>query len=381
MRTITEIMNACYTDNGIIKIPSEKIDKKLFSKVKKHFETHGFKWKGGKTWGFAPLDDKLSAEEALASILEEPEDDLRQKYQFFETPPSLVNDLLLFANCFPSNEQVKILEPSGGRGAIIKAIMERMGDKAEIYTCELWDANREFLSKKFPNVKIIGEDFLQLKGYEDYFDFIIANPPFTKGTDIKHVMKMYECLAYDGCFASMTSTSWLNTNNKANQEFNDFLDRIDAGYNSFNNQEFKGAGTTINTLLVYGQKHDDRQAIKSHLKCIEDLLWHCGVIDINPDKTYEQLCTLEKKYNELATKYCNGDIETNQWNQIQNQAELEVQKLFNNKLEGLFINSDPRGYIFKIDGQAMKQWYADINMITDMGQAAIPAYKFKTVLS
>jgi hypothetical protein len=61
-----------------------------------------------------PYLDKLMGGESI---------NIQKEYQFFETPDMLADELVLRANIKESN---KILEPSAGQGAIVKAINRKV---------------------------------------------------------------------------------------------------------------------------------------------------------------------------------------------------------------------------------------------------------------
>ena len=88
-----------------------------------------------------------------------------------------------------------ILEPSAGRGALIKAINKVLPDK--IVDCyEIMELNKTFLNK-IPTANLIGSDFLRFN-ITNLYDKIIANPPFRNNQDIDHIRKMFSCLKEGG---------------------------------------------------------------------------------------------------------------------------------------------------------------------------------------
>ena len=62
-----------------------------------------------------------------------------------------------------------------------------MSDR-EIQYCELDETNRNYLHE-IGNLEHVGDDFLKFN--EMTFDRIIANPPFAKNQDCKHIKHMY----------------------------------------------------------------------------------------------------------------------------------------------------------------------------------------------
>ncbi len=75
-----------------------------------------------------------------------------------------------------------------------------------------------------------------------------------------------------------------------------------------------------------------------------------------------KLLVLEKRGNQAATDYCNGEngMGEAQWEFEKEHLMKEVLKAFGAKeMTGLFINGDPRGYALKIDDDKVKTFYPD----------------------
>ena len=104
----------------------------------------------------------------------------------------IVNQLVDLAEIQPYQS---ILEPSAGRGAIVKGILDRYSSDVDIDMCELLDLNYNYLKDNFieqnsnTSLHLLQEkDFLKLP-IEKKYHRIIANPPFNKNQDIKHILK------------------------------------------------------------------------------------------------------------------------------------------------------------------------------------------------
>ena len=142
------------------------------------------------------------------------------------------------------HEDEKILEPSAGTGAIIDAIHRSCPDI--IVDCyELMPENKEILSKK-DNIRILGDDFTKCDVAQ--YDKIIANPPFSKNQDIRHVRRMYECLNPGGVLAAITGPHWELGSESECKDFRQWLKdnggfkyEIEAG-------AFKESGTGTKTI-------------------------------------------------------------------------------------------------------------------------------------
>lgn len=146
-----------------------QFNKKFYAEAKKWIEEAGGSWQGGKIQGFTfPFNP-----ERVFSVLKEGKRcNLQQDYQFFETPADVADWLVMLAGGI--HEDDTVLEPSAGRGALIKAI-HRACPSVVVKCYELMPENREFLHT-LDNVILLDEDFT--KDSVGSYTKIIANPPF-----------------------------------------------------------------------------------------------------------------------------------------------------------------------------------------------------------
>ncbi len=109
---------------------------------------------------------------------------------FFGTPVPLANRVVSLVDL---RAGMRVLEPSGGAGALVAAVL-RLAPTALLYAAELLDDNRAKLQTL--GVELIGRDFLAID-HESLppFDALVGNPPFDKGADTKHVTWMVRFLA------------------------------------------------------------------------------------------------------------------------------------------------------------------------------------------
>ena len=112
---------------------------------------------------------------------------------FYPTPKNLLEKLLEPAKkkyWGSSGYEISgtILEPSAGKGDIVNYLLSNVDAKdLEIHALEIEDELRASLSaidnEKFA---VIGSDFMKFEFYDNY-DYIIMNPPFSKGAE--HLLK------------------------------------------------------------------------------------------------------------------------------------------------------------------------------------------------
>ncbi len=242
---VKEIMKHCTLEDNVLKLPKVQFNKKYYLEAKKWIEEAGGSWQGGMIQGFTfPFNP-----ERVFSILKRGERcNLKQEYQFFETPAEVADWLVMLAGGIQENDTV--LEPSAGRGALIKAI-HRACPSVIVECYELMPENREFLNT-LGNIILLGEDFT--KGNAGYYTKIIANPPFSDNKDIEHVRMMYDRLKSGGVMAAITSRHWTFTSEKKCADFRKWLEEVHAETHEIQSGEFKDSGTNIGTMAVVIKK-------------------------------------------------------------------------------------------------------------------------------
>lgn len=236
-----EVLKQCTIEGNIVKLPNIQLERKLYQEVAKALKLIGGKWKGGKVFGFV-FNENPS--ELLEQISNGEKRNLKKEFQFFATPDDLCDDLVFEAQIEPFH---KILEPSAGQGAIVKAI-NRLFPNTKVDCFELMPVNKNILIK-IPEVNFIGDDFLETKE-ENVYDRIIANPPFANNSDILHIQKMYKCLKKGGRLVTIASKHWQLSNNKKESEFREWLYNVHADIIEIESGRFKESGTLISSLML-----------------------------------------------------------------------------------------------------------------------------------
>jgi predicted RNA methylase len=239
--SVEEILRHCTLEDNVLKLPQVQFNKKSYAEAKKWIEEAGGSWQGGKVQGFT---FPFNAERVFSILREGKRCNLQQDFQFFATPPEVADWLVMLAGGVHEDE--KVLEPSAGTGSIIDAIHRSCPDV--IVDCyELMPENKEILSKK-DNIRILGDDFTKCDVAQ--YDKIIANPPFSKNQDIRHVRRMYECLNPGGVLAAITGPHWEFGSESECKDFRQWLE--DNGGKKFEIEEgtFKESGTGTKTIAI-----------------------------------------------------------------------------------------------------------------------------------
>ena len=242
---VEEILKHCTLENNILKLPQVQFSKKSYAEAKKWIEEAGGSWQGGKVQGFTfPFNPKR-----VFSVLKEGKRcNLQQDYQFFETPADVADWLVMLAGGI--HEDDTVLEPSAGRGALIKAI-HRACPSVMVECYELMPENREFLHT-LNNVILLDEDFT--KDSVGSYTKIIANPPFSGNQDIEHVRLMYDRLEEGGTLAAITSQHWKFASEKKCIDFRNWLKEVHGEVFEISAGEFKESGTSISAMAVVIKK-------------------------------------------------------------------------------------------------------------------------------
>lgn len=239
--TKIDVLQNCTVDGNIVRLPEGQLERKLYQEVAKALELIGGKWKGGKVMGFVFPSDPSRLLEQIANGENR---NLKKEFQFFPTPDDIADYLVELADI--SREHF-ILEPSAGQGAIIHAIQRKLPNK-QVHWFELMDVNRTFLHK-IEGAICDGWDFIDIP-CALRFDRIIANPPFSKNSDINHIRKMYDCLTDNGRLVSIASKHWQISSNKKETQFRQWLDEVNAEIYPIERGAFKSSGTMIESCII-----------------------------------------------------------------------------------------------------------------------------------
>ena len=188
------------------------------------------------------------AKDIISSLLSGKTIDFKKEFQFFETPAELADRLA--NNFFYEKEEVDVLEPSAGHGALIDALRRSTSIKLNIDAVELSELNYQTLVKKYEEVRLFKEDFLTFNPKKKY-DIIFANPPFAKNQDIDHIRKMYSLLKEGGRLISLASMSWTFGSQKKQVEFREWLENdVAANWYNLDNGAFKTSGTNGSGTVI-----------------------------------------------------------------------------------------------------------------------------------
>lgn len=133
----------------------------------------------------------------------------RHPSDFFETPGWCVRAILPHLSLAG-----RVLEPSAGRGAIVKELLVAGVSASNIHAVEL-DEGRARDVNGFGVMTSIGDftDPVEVDGLERSFDLVIGNPPFRDAE--KHVRRALECVRPGGTVCLLLRLAFLESATRA----------------------------------------------------------------------------------------------------------------------------------------------------------------------
>jgi len=226
---VVNILANSHVDANKLFLPNQQLDRKLYVAVNKVLEAIGGKWNRKER---AHIFEGSPADIVENILLTGEYTDQKKEFQFFETPRELAKQLVGMADI---REGETVLEPSAGKGAIANFLNG-------CDCIELNESNRRYLEDNGYNV--VGDDFLS---FDNKYDVIVANPPFTKQQDIDHVLHMLKLA--NRRVVSVMSASVLFRDNHKTVAFRALTERLDATIEPLPDGSFSSSGTNVRTCV------------------------------------------------------------------------------------------------------------------------------------
>lgn len=119
-------------------------------------------------------------------------------WQLFPTPPEVAVRMVALAGIEPGH---RVLEPSAGTGRLLDA----MPTWAQVTAVEKVADLQALLYARFPGMTLKGRDFLACTCHQlgGPFDRVVMNPPFERGTDVRHILHAQSLLAPGGLLVAL----------------------------------------------------------------------------------------------------------------------------------------------------------------------------------
>ena len=176
---VRDVLSRSIYDGLQVRLPGQ-LSRPLYERVNKVLTAAGGKWNrkaGAHVFEADPKEILLGAAETGKAR------NLKQETQFFPTPPDIADRVARLA-CVETGH--RILEPSAGTGMLIAAL-DRPTTYYDVVAVELDPVRSSGLKRSFSNIDVHCCDFLACNGDLGLFDRVLMNPPFERGTDIKHI--------------------------------------------------------------------------------------------------------------------------------------------------------------------------------------------------
>lgn len=246
MRVDNEVLNVLSAAecNGPQLLLTGQLDRNLYTRTNKVLEAAGGKWNRKAKAHIFETDASDRIEQIiLTGDVVVPKDD----FEFFPTPPEIARRVVELAGI---TNEMQVLEPSAGRGALVLAVKERAPDSM-VSMFELMPDNNNFLRDLKLHDCGIGEptDFLDVKPF-DVFDRVVMNPPFGRQADIKHVSHALKFLKPGGLLVSVMASSVTFRSNKLTTDFRQLIEERGGHIEELPEGAFKSSGTMVNTVIV-----------------------------------------------------------------------------------------------------------------------------------
>lgn len=249
-------------DNLAVYTSSERIPD--WDLLKRVMLALGGTWKTGgkKTPGGFRFPDDLDAAELVRLAKETGEITDPKVAELFETPLALG---ALAVERLEVGADMRVLEPSAGRGALVRALLKAQPD-LRIECIEALRENVAFLEGgKGPRpmlkggfVNVLRADFLNVTPWDAEpgagFDRVLMNPPFSKRKDIFHVGHALDFLRPGGVLVAIMSAGVKYRDDKLGREFRAFVETHQGEIWDNPPNSFAESGTSVNTVMVRVRK-------------------------------------------------------------------------------------------------------------------------------
>lgn len=211
-----------------------QLDRATYTATNKVLSTLGGTWVRKVGAHVFEGDNAERLEHAIATGSYEKPDDMG----WFPTPATLAEKLVGMAGDVSGK---LVLEPSAGEGRIATTAK---GRGATVRAVELHPGRAATLAGILGADSVIEADFLTVEPF--HVDFVIANPPFARRADVKHLMHAIRFLKPGGRLVSVMGAGAAFRQDKLTSEFRDRVDSITA----LPEGSFRESGTDVNAVIV-----------------------------------------------------------------------------------------------------------------------------------
>lgn len=239
-RTLSPILESVFlmvADGNRLELPKDTHFKN-YTQVKEFLIKAGGKYK---KLGFEFNKD---AQDIKDRLLEGETINDKKKFQLYETQPNEVKRIHELAEI---DELHWVLEPSVGLGNLINDLPNPMRIHCIEFNEDTYNEFKERGASRGLGLELA--DFLKVEPNPTY-DRIVANPPFNKNQDIKHIRHMYEFLNPGGRLVSVAGGSWLEGTQKIQKDFRAWLKKLNAHIEDIEDGAFKKSGANFASVII-----------------------------------------------------------------------------------------------------------------------------------
>lgn len=247
---VAAVLARAGTDGDKVTLPPEQLERSLYVAVDKVLRALGGKWdRRAQAHVFSggiegQLAEALAAGRAV---------DVKRTLEQFFTPPALAGRMVARADLKPGD---KVLEPSAGDGALIRAALNAGIRPRDIWAYEIDERLRAALRTEFFSAfgaGGLGVDFLEAKP-EPVFDAVLMNPPFSRNQDIRHVRHAFDMLKPGGRLVAIMSEHAAFAGDAASGEFRAWASSIGGEFDPLPDATFRESGTLVSSRIFCARK-------------------------------------------------------------------------------------------------------------------------------
>ena len=232
---VQDVLEQATIEGNVLKLNGQ-LDRGLYEQVNKALAAAGGKWdrksKGHVFSGDPRQKLGLMLETGVAV-------DEKKLFQAFYTPAEVARLVVRMV----SVEGKTVLEPSAGQGALAQACKDEGAAKVECY--EINPVDVAILRDK--GFATLQQDFLTVIPPVVGFDRVVMNPPFTRGTDVKHVAHALKFVRPGGALVAIMA------GNQDREPFRRLVDGLKHSVTMLPDGTFTESGTNVKTMVLLVQ--------------------------------------------------------------------------------------------------------------------------------
>lgn len=225
------------------------LDKKVYREVATALETLGAKWtRGVQGFVYPPMIEGMAG--LISDVADSGTFEPLTSGDYFPTPEPVARAAVLAADV---REGHRILEPSAGDGALVRAIMLHLDEQGVDYDLCAVERRLDLFNRL--NCLAIGAhmgDFLEYEPSQP-FDRVVMNPPFSKGQAVLHVRHAMTLLRPGGRLVAILPSSIRFRQDPRHAELRAMFEEY-GSIEDLPRGSFKVSGTMVNTCLAVYDK-------------------------------------------------------------------------------------------------------------------------------